>query len=104
MVYEETTTPCKNLNPSINSLYSSRYYDEYIYACYGNNRYSNVIKLDSNFEVERIINNYQYTINTCDHSTFSITKSLNDDNNYIIILTCSYNSYVIYEDLPEGFI
>ena len=58
LVYEEITKQCNNQNPSLNFLYTTRGYDEYIFGCYGYNYDYNLIKLNSNFEVERIINNY----------------------------------------------
>ena len=103
MVYEETTKQCNNQNPSLNFLYNTRTYDEYIFACYGYTHDYNLIKLNSNFEVERIINNYQYTTNDCDCSTMSITQSLVDENKYINVLSCSNDNKIIYVDLPEGF-
>ena len=72
--------------------------------CYGYHHQYNLIKLDSYLEVERIIINDQYTINDCDCSTFSITKSLVDETKYINALSCSNNNKIIYVDLPEGFI
>jgi hypothetical protein len=104
LVYEETTTQCNNQNPSLNFLYNTRTYDEYIFACYGYTHDYNLIKLNSNFEVERIINNYQYTTNDCDCSTMSITKSLIDENKYINVLSCTNDNKIIYVDLPEGFV
>ena len=103
LIYEETTTQCNNQNPSLNSLYHTKAYDEYIFACYGYGHDYNLIKLNSNFEVEKIINNYQYTTSDCDCSTLSITKSLVEENKYINALSCT-NNKIIYVDLPEGFI
>jgi len=104
LIYEDNTTQCNIQSPSFNSLYNTRSYDEYIFMCYGYHHQYNLIKLDSNFEVERIIINDQYTINDCDCSTFSITKSLVDETKYINSLSCSNNNTIIYVDLPEGFI
>ena len=99
-IYEERNTGCNNFQFSTTLMYSSINKDEFIFGCYGNNRDYNLIKLDSDFELETIVNNYQYQVNDCDCNTFSIAKFIN--NEYSVILSCRDKKVNIYNNLPEG--
>ena len=81
-------------------MYSSINKDEFIFGCYGYSSDYNLIKLDSDFELEKKVNNMQYQVNDCNCNIFSIAKFIN--NEYSIILSCRDKKVNIYNNLPEG--
>ena len=74
MIYEEnnSNSECKNDNPSKVLLFNSREKDEFIFGCHGNDKDYNLIKLDSNFEIESIVNKTEVHIT---RGTFGAARS-----------------------------
>ena len=101
LIYEENISKCRNQSPSTTVLYNSITNKDYIFGCYGYNYDYNLIKFNSDFEIESIINNNQYIISDCECSTFSIVNFSNY-NNYSIITSCNNNKGIILNDFPEG--
>ena len=91
---------CKNDNSLANMMYSSFYHENIFFGCFGYSNDFNIIKFDSDFELESEIINNQYIINNCDCATLDIIGSMDTDE-YYLLASCQSGDIVVYGEIPD---
>ena len=99
-LYEETEKQCNHQNHLMSMIYTSIQENEFIYACTGYDSDYNFYQFNSNFELEKVVNNGQFKINNCDAVVISLIESLTEENKLNLITSCKGEG-VILNDVPN---
>ena len=95
----ENNIECNSFNPLNSFLYTSFAKNNFISGSAGYNKDYHLIIFDSDFDVQNVINITDYI---CEMLSFSVFKSIADNNKYSMAVSCGSTGNYYYSNLPEG--